>query len=355
MADLQFRYASDQSHQVQAIDAVVNLFQGQEFLSREFSGNTSFGAQATFAVGHANGIRVSPRQLADNLHGIQEENCLARTEELTDGHLRDFTIEMETGTGKTYVYIRSIYELHKKYGLTKFIIVVPSVAIREGVIKSFESTKAHFEELYDRTPLDVFVYDSKSMGAVGNFALSSSIEVMIINIQAFNKEFSKDGEENKGNLFHRRSERLIGGRSPRELVAECNPIVIIDEPQSVDNSKQAKAAIKSLNPLFVLRYSATHKEPYNMLYRLTPVDAFDQHLVKGICVDSVRSAEDLNGSYVKLDSVQANGGSIKAKLTIDVRDKKGGQKRKSVTCATGNDLFVKSNENPTTRACAAAG
>ena len=152
MADLQFRYASDQSHQVQAIDAVVNLFQGQEFLSREFSGNTSFGAQATFAVGHANGIRVSPRQLADNLHGIQEENCLARTEELTDGHLRDFTIEMETGTGKTYVYIRSIYELHKKYGLTKFIIVVPSVAIREGVIKSFESTKAHFEELYDRTP-----------------------------------------------------------------------------------------------------------------------------------------------------------------------------------------------------------
>lgn len=169
MADLQFRYTSDQSHQVQAIDAVVNLFQGQEFLSREFSGNTSFGAQATFAVGHANGIRVSPRQLADNLHEIQEENCLARTEELTDGRLRDFTIEMETGTGKTYVYIRSIYELNKKYGLTKFIIVVPSVAIREGVIKSFESTKAHFDELYDRAPLDVFVYNSKNMGAVGQF------------------------------------------------------------------------------------------------------------------------------------------------------------------------------------------
>lgn len=347
MADLQFRYTSDQNHQIQAIDAVVNLFQGQEFLSREFSGDTARPGQATaFAVGHANGIRVSAHQLVENLHEIQEENCLARTEVLTDGSLRDFTIEMETGTGKTYVYIRSIYELNRRYGLTKFIIVVPSVAIREGVIKSFESTKVHFDELYDRTPLDVFVYDSKDMGAVGNFALSSSIEVMIINIQAFNKEFSKDGEENKGNLFHRRSERLIGGHSPRELVAECNPIVIIDEPQSVDNSKQAKAAIKSLNPLFVLRYSATHKESYNMLYRLTPVDAFDQHLVKGICVDSVKSAEDLNGSYVKLDSVQANGGSIKAKLTIDVRNKKGGQKRKSVTCATGNDLFVKSNENP---------
>lgn len=253
---------------------------------------------------------------------------------------------METGTGKTYVYIRSIYELNKKYGLTKFIIVVPSVAIREGVVKSFESTKAHFGELYDHAPVDVFVYDSKSMGPVGNFALSSSIEVMIINIQAFNKEFTKEGSENKGNLFHRRSERLIGGRSPQELVAECNPLVIIDEPQSVDNSPQAKAAIKSLNPLFVLRYSATHKDPYNMVYRLTPVDAFEQRLVKSICVDSVRSAVDLNGAYVKLESVQASGGSIKARLTIDVREKGGRQKRKSVTCSTGNDLFVKSKENP---------
>lgn len=347
MADLQFRYSSDQTHQIQAIDAIVNLFQGQEFLSREFSGDTARPGQATaFAVGHANGIRVSSRQLIENLHEVQEENCLPRTELPTDGALRDFTVEMETGTGKTYVYIRSIYELHKKYGLTKFIIVVPSVAIREGVIKSFESTKAHFDELYDRAPLDVFIYNSKNMGAVGNFALSSSIEVMIINIQAFNKEFSKDGEENKGNLFHRRSEKLIGGRSPQELVAECNPIVIIDESQSVDNSKQAKAAIRSLNPLFVLRYSATHKEPYNMVYRLTPVDAFDQNLVKRICVDSVRSAEDLNGSYVKLESVEAKGGTIKAKLTIDVRDENGTQKRKAVTCSTGNDLFVKSNENP---------
>ena len=346
MADLQFKYASDQKHQVEAVNAVADLFQGQEFLSREFSGNTGRGQQAMFAVGHANGIRVSARQLAQNLHEVQEENCLARTEVLTDGALRDFTVEMETGTGKTYVYIRTIYELNRRYGLTKFIIVVPSVAIREGVIKSFESTKAHFEELYDRTPLDVFVYDSKNMGAVGNFALSSSIEVMIINIQAFNKEFSKEGEENEGNLFHRRSEKLIGGRSPRELVAECNPIVIIDEPQSVDNSKQAKAAIKSLNPLFVLRYSATHKDAYNMVYRLTPVDAFDQHLVKGICVDSVKSMEDLNGAYVRLDSVSSTGGSIKCKMTIDVRDGKGGQKRKSMTLKTGDDLFVKSGENP---------
>lgn len=348
MTELQFKYSSDQEHQVKAVDAVAELFQGQEFLARDFSGSVarSGAQQQAFTVGHANGVRVSVRQLTDNLHAVQEEHCLERTSKLTDGALRDFTVEMETGTGKTYVYVRTIYELNKRYGLTKFIIVVPSVAIREGVIKSFESTKAHFDELYDRTPLDVFVYDSKNMGSVGNFALSSSIEVMIINIQAFNKEFSKDGEENKGNLFHRRSEKLIGGRSPQELVAECNPIVIIDEPQSVDNSKQAKAAIRSLNPLFVLRYSATHKDTYNMVYRLTPVDAFDQHLVKGVCVDSIRSDEDMNGAYVKLESVQVSGGSIKARIILDVREKAGSQKRKSVLCATGNDLFVKSKENP---------
>ena len=371
MADLQFKYSSDQQHQTAAIDAVVDLFAGQEFLSREFTAqealswtDSGFNVEGSLfpdgtttnpktlfneafyssGIGHANGIRVSTRQLLDNLHEVQEENCLPRTEVATDGSLRDFTVEMETGTGKTYVYIRSIYELNKRYGLTKFIIVVPSVAIREGVIKSFESTKAHFEELYDRTPLDVFVYDSKNMGPVGNFALSSSIEVMIINIQAFNKEFSKEGDasEAKGNLFHRRSEKLIGGRSPQELVAECNPIVIIDEPQSVDNTKQAKAAIRSLNPLFVFRYSATHKDAYNMVYRLTPVDAFDEHLVKGICVDSVRSSEDLNGAYVKLESVQKD--PIKARVTIDVRER-AGQKRKTLTLKTGDDLFVKSKEN----------
>lgn len=359
MADLQFKYSSDQPHQIEAINAIANLFQGQEFLSRTFRDAWSFGDRSftydestgnvsadSYATGYVNGLCLSETQLLENLHIIQEENCLESTEITTDGRLRDFTIEMETGTGKTYVYIRSIYELNKRYGLTKFIIVVPSIAIREGVIKAFESTKTHFEELYDHTPLDVFVYDSKNMGSVSNFALSSSIEVMIINIQAFNKEFSKDGEEKKSNLFHRRSEKLIGGRSPQELIAECNPIVIIDEPQSVDNTTQAKTAIKSLNPLFVFRFSATHKEPYNMIYRLTPLDAFNQHLVKSIRVDSVRSMEDFNGSYVKLEDVQTTGRSIKARLAIDVRDKLGGQKRKTVTCSTGTDLFLKSNENP---------
>lgn len=346
MTTLEFQFSSEQTHQTEAVEATCNLFRGQQFTSSSFFTDAGSLGQAVFddlAVGHGNEIRLAPGQLLDNLHEVQEEGCLPLTNVLTDGRLRDFTIEMETGTGKTYVYIRSIYELNKRYGVTKFVIVVPSVAIREGVLKSFQIMRSHFETLYDRTPLDYFVYDSNDMGPVGNFASSNSIQVMIINIDAFNKGIDKDGAAVEGNLFHRRSEKLIGGFSPRELVGACKPIVIIDEPQSVDNTTQAKSAIKSLNPLFVLRYSATHKQPYNMIYRLTPVDAFEQHLVKSICVDSVKADPNLNGAYVRLDSVKSS--PFSAKLTIDVRQNNGMQKRKAVTVKTGTDLFIKSGEN----------
>lgn len=346
MAELEFKFSSDQRHQVEAIEATCDLFRGQRFVSSVFQGDIGREGQVSLgelSIGHGNDVRVSPGQLLDNLHSVQEENCLPASSVLTDGRLRDFTVEMETGTGKTYVYIRTIYELNRQYGLTKFVVVVPSVAIREGVLKSFKTMKKHFDALYDHAPLDYFVYDSKDMGAVGNFATSNSIQVMIINIDAFNKGLEKDGTAKEGNLFHRHSEKLIGGRSPRELVSECRPIVIIDEPQSVDNTKQAKAAIKSLSPLFVLRYSATHKQSYNMIYRLTPVDAFERQLVKGICVDSILAEANLNGAYVRLDSVKAS--PFSAKLTIDVRQNDGSQKRKSVTAKTGTDLYAKSGEN----------
>lgn len=346
MTTLEFQFSSEQTHQTEAVEATCKLFRGQQFTSSSFFTDAGGLGQAAFddlAVGHGNEIRLAPGQLLDNLHEVQEEGCLPPTNVLTDGRLRDFTIEMETGTGKTYVYIRSIYELNKRYGVSKFVIVVPSVAIREGVLKSFQIMRSHFEVLYDRTPLDYFVYDSKNMGPVGNFATSNSIQVMIINIDAFNKGIDKDGVAIEGNLFHRRSEKLIGGFSPRELVGACKPIVIIDEPQSVDNTKQAKSAIRSLNPLFVLRYSATHKQLYNMIYRLTPVDAFEQHLVKSICVDSVKADTNLNGAYVRLDSVTSS--PFSAKLTIDVRRRNGIQKRKPVTVKTGTDLFIKSGEN----------
>lgn len=344
---LELKYSADQRHQVEAVESVTKLFRGQEFLSSEFV--AEMGERGTLMenqivqVGHANGLRLQPAQLIENLHAVQEEQSLPSTDKETDGRLRDFTIEMETGTGKTYVYTRTIYELNKQYGLTKFIIVVPSVAIREGVLKSFQSTKKHFDALYDKAPLDVFIYDSKDMGPVNNFATSSSIQVMIINISAFIQGYTEEGSAESGNLFHRPSEKITGGHSPRDLVASCNPIVIIDEPQSVDNTAKSKGAIRSLNPLFVLRYSATHKEEYNKVYRLTPVDAFQQKLVKGICVDSVLQEADLNGAYVKLESCKAN--PFSAKVTLDVIQRDGSKKRKSVNVKTGDDLYAKSNEN----------
>ena len=368
---LTLRYSGDQQYQLDAIAAAIDLFRDQRFSTSSFTveeatssavydvmqlelpvpGLTPNAQQGALnlnespTIGYANHVRISDLDLLHNLHAVQAANNLPPTEVRTDGRLRDFSIEMETGTGKTYVYIRTIYELNKRYGLTKFIIVVPSVAIREGVRKTFETTRKHFKDLYDSQPLDYFVYDAKNMGNVSSFATSASIEVMIINIGAFNKAFESDGDEDKSNIFHRVSEKLAGGRSPREMVAECNPIVIIDEPQSVDNTTKAKKAIESLNPLFVLRYSATLKESYNKIYELTPVDAFQQHLVKGICVDSVLAEENLNGAYVKLDSVKSEP-SYSAKMTIDVLQKDGSQRRKTVTVKTGTDLYEASKENP---------
>jgi type III restriction enzyme len=356
MGELEFKYSADQQYQLDAIDAICDLFRGQEFLDVHFTADharpVQGGLQGTglsvqsqiFTVGHANGLRVSARQLEENLHAVQERNNLPATRDLTAGRLRDFSVEMETGTGKTYVYTRTIYELNRRYGLTKFVIVVPSVAIREGVKKSFESTRSHFEGLYDHVPLECFIYDSSKLGAITNFAVSSSIQVMIINIGAFNKEISDDENRDVTNIFHRSSEKLIGGRSPQELVSSCNPIVIIDEPQSVDNTAKAQRAIDTLNPLFILRYSATHRKRLNMVYQLGPVEAFQQHLVKGIVVDSVQSQADLNDVFVRLDSVDAKNG-YSAKLTIDVREEHGGQKRKKITVRTGADLYQKSNEN----------
>lgn len=368
---LTLKYSGDQQYQLDAIAATIDLFRDQRFSTSSFTVEESTSSAVYDAmqlelpmpgltpnvqqgalnlnesptIGYANHVRISDLDLLHNLHAVQAANNLPPTEARTDGRLRDFSIEMETGTGKTYVYIRTIYELNKRYGLTKFIIVVPSVAIREGVRKTFETTRKHFKDLYDSQPLDYFVYDAKNMGNVSSFATSASIEVMIINIGAFNKAFESDGDEDKSNIFHRVSEKLAGGRSPREMVAECNPIVIIDEPQSVDNTTKAKKAIESLNPLFVLRYSATLKESYNKIYELTPVDAFQQHLVKGICVDSVLAEENLNGAYVKLDSVKSEP-SYSAKMTIDVLQKDGSQKRKTVTVKTGTDLYEASKENP---------
>ena len=187
----------------------------------------------------------------------------------------NFSIEMETGTGKTYVYMRTIYELNKQYGFEKFIIVVPSVAIREGTKKNFEIVKDDFEILYNKIPIRCSEYQSKNLTYTKDFCKSNKIEIMIITIDSFNKD---------GNVLNTpQPERGFYGKKPIELIQKTNPIVIIDEPQNMENEKSANA-IASMHPLCTLRYSATHKYPYNLIYQLSPVDAINQKLVKKIQV-----------------------------------------------------------------------
>lgn len=318
----------NQNFQTDAVNAVADLFGGQELLKSTFE--IAQDRQVSLIendLGIGNGMRISVNQLNDNMHEVQKRGNLPLTD-IEDDNL-SFCIEMETGTGKTYVYTKTIFELNKRYGFTKFIIVVPSVAIREGVYKSFEITKEHFQNQYDHVPYRFFIYNSSKLNEVRQFAVSSSIEVMIINIDAFKKS---------ENIINQAQDKLNGETAMR-YIQDTNPIVIIDEPQSVDNTPKAKEAISSLNPLCVLRYSATHREKINLLYRLTPVDAYQMGLVKQICVSSNTVANDFNKPYIKLISV-SNENGFKAKLEMDIKNKDGVVSRKTVTVKPNDDLYL---------------
>lgn len=320
----------NQDFQTNAVNAIVDLFAGQENTYSTFSVTNDLQVSLNdFGVGNI--LKIDRNTLAENMHTVQKRNLLPMTE-LEDG-VPQFCIEMETGTGKTYVYTKTIFELHRKYGFTKFIIVVPSVAIREGVYKSFEMTNEHFALQYDSVPNRYFIYQSAKLSDVRQFATSANIEIMIINIDAFKKA---------ENIINQAQDRLNGETAMR-YIQDTRPIVIIDEPQSVDNTPKAKEAIASLNPLCVLRYSATHREKINLLYRLTPVDAYQMGLVKQISVSSNQVAGGFNQAYVKLLSV-SNDNGFQAKIEIDVKTKKGTVTRKAVMVKPNDDLFVLSGE-----------
>ena len=321
-----------QDFQTDAVNAVVDLFAGQESAHSTFSVET--GAQVQMSgmneMGFGNGLVIDDNALLENMHTVQKRNNLPITD---DAKSHQFSIEMETGTGKTYVYTKTIFELNRKYGLTKFIIVVPSVPIREGVYKSFEVTKEHFSLQYDNVPYHYFIYNSSKLSHVRQFATANGIEIMIINIDAFRKA------ENIINQAHDK----LNGETAMRFIQDTHPVVIIDEPQSVDNTDNAKKAIASLNPLFVLRYSATHREKINLLYRLTPVDAYQMGLVKQISVSSNQVAGGFNQPYVKLLSV-SNEKGFKAKIEIDVKNKEGVVARKNVQVKPGDDLYLVSGK-----------
>lgn len=309
------------AYQTDAVNAVVRLFEGQSNRREAFS-LQNHGAERFVS----NQLDLDWEQIGGNLKSVQ--TTFGQPETDIDAYGLNFSVEMETGTGKTYVYLRTIFELNRQYGWTKFVIVVPSVAIREGVLQTLRATKPHFAELFNKPVMNFSEYDSKRLGALRNFAVNDGIEIMVINIQSFEKD---------GNVINQVNE---SGDAPIHWIQQTRPIVIVDEPQNMETENRL-AALDSFNPLFILRYSATHKNSRHKVYSLNPVEAYNQKLVKQIVVQSVLAENDSNGAFVELLEIQAGKGSLKAKLNIHYRDKKE-TKKKAVTVKSGDDLFDKS-------------
>ncbi len=357
---MKLQFDPNQTFQLDAVAAVTDLFDGQPQGAPEYAvinlGEMGglFAGQDQTELGVGNRLLLAEDKLRENVRAIQTRNDIEMANpsaapeawELFDGPANQsrgcphFSVEMETGTGKTYVYLRTVFELSRRYGFQKFIIVVPSVAIREGVLKNIEITAEHFRILYN-LPFEHFVYDGKKVNRLRQFATSNTLQILIINIDAFRKNFTGTEEEQKSNVIYKESDKL-SGRQPIEFVQAARPIVIIDEPQSVDSTDKAQEAIKALNPLCTLRYSATHRNPYNLVYRLDPVRAFELKLVKQIVVASAYAEGAANDAFVRVEGIEYKKG-IKAKLRIHVQGPEG-PKEKSLTVKQGADLFALSNE-----------
>lgn len=358
---MKLQFDPNQGFQLDAVAAVSDLFEGQPQGPPEYSvinlGAMSglFEGQERTELGVGNRLLLAEDRLRDNLRVVQTRNDIdvgdpsehPEAWELFDAPANQprrcphFSVEMETGTGKTYVYLRTIFELSRRYGFQKFIIVVPSVAIREGVLKNIEITAEHFRALYNNLPFEHFVYDAKKVNRLRQFATSNTLQILVINIDAFRKNFTGTEEERKSNVIYKESDRL-SGRQPIEFVQAARPIVIIDEPQSVDATEKAQDAIKALNPFCTLRYSATHRNPYNLVYRLDPVRAFELKLVKQIVVASAAAQDALNEPFVRVEGIDYRKG-IKAKLRIHVQTGDG-PKERAVSVKQGADLFTLSAE-----------
>ena len=331
---MKLRFEPDLDFQLRAVDAVCDLFRGQEVCRTEFTVTRDRAEPQTrlaFAendLGIGNRLILLDDEILANLGEIQLRNGLPPSESLDSG---DFTVEMETGTGKTYVYLRTIFELNKRYGFTKFVIVVPSVAIKEGVYKSLQITDDHFRALYSGTPFEYFLYDSAKLGQVRNFATSPQIQIMVVTVGAINKR-------DVNNLY--KDSEKTGGEKPIDLIKATRPILIVDEPQSVDGglAGRGKEALSAMNPLCTLRYSATHVDRHHMVYRLDAIDAYERKLVKQIEVASATVADAHNKPYVRVVSTSNRRGVITARVELDVETPSGGVQRRDVVVQDGDDL-----------------
>ena len=326
---MKLHFEPDLDFQLQAIDAVCDLFRGQDICRTEFTVTRGAAdlAYAETVLGIGNRLTLPDDELLANLREVQRRNGLAESDALES---RDFTVEMETGTGKTYVYLRTILELHKRYGFTKFIIVVPSVAIKEGVYKSLSATDDHFRAIYSGAPFGYFLYDSAKLGQVRNFAVSAQAQIMVVTAGAINKK-------DVNNLY--RDSEQAGGERPIDLIRATRPILIVDEPQSVDGGLQGrgKQALGAMKPLCTLRYSATHVDRHHMIYRLDAVDAYERKLVKQIEVAAATVEDAHNRSYVRVVSTGSSRGTVSARVELDVQTA-GQVRRCERTVRDGDDL-----------------
>jgi type III restriction enzyme len=339
---MEFRFDANQEYQTDAIEAVTNLLEGQPRIELDMNLILEWGSAAVM-----NRLDLDEANLLENLQAVQQKNgilpdeSLQYIEEIIETvrgkktiYVPNFSVEMETGTGKTYVYLRTALQLFQRYGLRKFIIVVPSVAVREGVLKTLKVTERHFRELYSNPPYRYYIYDSVNLSQVRQFALSDGLEIMVMTIDAFNKA---------ANVIRQSTDRLMG-ETPLHLVQSTRPILILDEPQNMESEKSI-AALASLHPLFILRYSATHKNPYNLIYRLTPFAAYNQGLVKKIEIGSVIKENDFNQVFLRLESITSQKKTITAKIAVHQLQKNGTVKEKVITVKPGDSLFEKTNRS----------
>lgn len=348
---MRFQFDPRQPYQMDAITAVTDLFDGQpadasQLLTsfqlvptkRNAPVNPSTGVEDELDLSAeigalGNNLVLDEETILANLHRIQDRNCLESTDWLVDG--LQFDIEMETGTGKTYVYLRTAFELARRYRFTKFIILVPSVAIREGVKTSINLMREHFRHLYPEINMDASVYSGDRAEEVRDFATATSLQLLVMTIDSLR------GDKNT-RIMHQKRDKLAGLR-PLDYLRATQPIVIMDEPQNME-SLLAQSAVADLNPLCTLRYSATHRTTRNVVYRLDPLDAHQLNLVKTIVVSDAQELGSSAKPYVKLLEVSRN--PFKAKLELICRKKDGSFAKRKVNAAQGDDLERLSGGNP---------
>jgi type III restriction enzyme len=331
---MKLQFDSSQDYQLKAIQSIVDIFEGQSLINDALAGSRfSLPLKSV-----SNNLQLSEAQILENIQNIQRNNLIQPSEYLINSVSEDkktnfcslnFTVEMETGTGKTYTFLRSIYELNKKYAFKKFVVVVPSVAIREGIVKNLEITHTHFQNLYENPSINFTKFDRNNLTSLRNFAQSNTIQLLIINVDSFTKD---------NNVINSITE---SGVKPIEYIQSTNPIVIIDEPQNFETDIRRRA-IFQLNPLCTIRFSATHRNLYNSIYSLNPVQAYDLGLVKQIEVDGISTDMNKNTAFIQFNGVQLSKNNLKAKISI-LSNEVGGIKQKDLTIQIGENLFDLSN------------